>query len=312
MHCSRSKKLAVNGIMHEKESVSKENTSDARLSVKDNVRLRVMKSPTSFKKMDLGEMNISQALPQASSTTLSANTSTKVTTTKSKNIVKAHSSLNAPNSKPLRLRIVLLGSERTGKSCLIKRYCEKRFVSKYMPTIGIDYGATKICVDKCDVSVHIFDTSGSDLFTDVRNEFYYDAHGILVVFDVTKRDTFDSLNEWIYEIKAELQRRISHQSKNDSLESNPPVVLICGNKTDLLDGKGTNKNDHNCVEEIEARLWADVHGFQYYETSASTGEGVSDMFSTFFSNIVRQQLDVMTHGGKLPKTPASARYIIMR
>ena len=44
----------------------------------------------------------------------------------------------------MRLRIVLVGSERTGKSCLIKRYCEKRFVSKYLPTIGIDYGATKI------------------------------------------------------------------------------------------------------------------------------------------------------------------------
>ena len=48
------------------------------------------------------------------------------------------------SARPMRLRIVLVGSEKTGKSCLIKRYCEKRFVAKYLPTIGIDYGATKI------------------------------------------------------------------------------------------------------------------------------------------------------------------------
>ena len=68
------------------------------------------------------------------------------------------------NNKPLRLRIVLVGDECTGKSCLIKRYCEKRFVTKYLPTIGIDYGATKIFVDKREVGIHIFDTSGCNHF----------------------------------------------------------------------------------------------------------------------------------------------------
>jgi small GTP-binding protein len=70
--------------------------------------------------------------------------------------------LKPKHSRPanLRLRIVLVGDEQTGKSCLIKRYCEKRFVSKYLATIGIDYGATKIFVDKREVAIHIFDTSG--------------------------------------------------------------------------------------------------------------------------------------------------------
>ena len=54
----------------------------------------------------------------------------------------------ATGLRPIRVRIVMVGAEKTGKSCLIKRYCEKRFVSKYMATIGIDYGATKIYVDK--------------------------------------------------------------------------------------------------------------------------------------------------------------------
>ena len=74
-------------------------------------------------------------------------------------------------AKPLRLRIVLVGDEQTGKSCLIKRYCEKRFVSKYLPTIGIDYGATKIFVDKREVGIHIFDTSGKT--TSVQSNTYF-------------------------------------------------------------------------------------------------------------------------------------------
>ena len=55
--------------------------------------------------------------------------------------------------KPMRVRIVIAGMEGAGKSCIIKRYCEKRFVAKYLPTVGIDYGATRIFVDKREVSI---------------------------------------------------------------------------------------------------------------------------------------------------------------
>ena len=54
-------------------------------------------------------------------------------------------------SRPMRVRIVIAGPEQSGKSCIIKRYCEKRFVTKYLPTVGIDYGATRIYVDKKEV-----------------------------------------------------------------------------------------------------------------------------------------------------------------
>ena len=52
------------------------------------------------------------------------------------------------------MRIVIAGPEQSGKSCIIKRYCEKRFVAKYLPTVGIDYGATRIFVDKREVNIH--------------------------------------------------------------------------------------------------------------------------------------------------------------
>ncbi len=127
------------------------------------------------------------------------------TTTKSSPSSSTSSSSSRLN-RPLRLRIALAGAEGSGKSCIIKRYCEKRFVARHQPTVGIDYGATRIYVDGREVSVHVFDTSGDPLFKDVRNEFYRDAHGIVLVFDVASRASFDALCDWTKEIYSELAR----------------------------------------------------------------------------------------------------------
>lgn len=103
--------------------------------------------------------------------------------------------------KPLKIKIISVGNCEVGKSCIIKRYCEKRFVNKYLQTIGIDYGVTKVSVRDRDVKLNIFDMSGHKLFHDIRNEFYKDTQGALLVFDVTDKSSFDSLNNWLDEIK---------------------------------------------------------------------------------------------------------------
>jgi len=191
------------------------------------------------------------------------------------------------SGKPLRVRIVIAGAEAGGKSCIIKRYCEKRFVAKYLPTVGIDYGATRIFVDKREVSVHIFDTSGLSLFTEVRNEFYRDAHGLLLVMDVTRRESFDCLTDWLQEIKLELSR--------DGRLLDNTVCFLAANKCDVAP-------DRREVDDMEARLWAELHGFNFFETSASTGVGITDMFQAFFSQIVR-----LADSGLGTKTPKQGK-----
>jgi len=189
--------------------------------------------------------------------------------------------------KPLRIRIVIAGAEGVGKSCIIKRYCEKRFVAKYLPTIGIDYGATRIFVDKREVSVHIFDTSGLQLFKEVRNEFYREAHGLLLVTDVSRRESFDSLGEWIKEIKLELGR------EGRGLDNT--VCFLAANKSDVAP-------DRREVDELEAKLWSELHGFSYFDTSASNGSGITDMFQAFFSQLVR-----LADSGLGTKTPRQGK-----
>ena len=67
----------------------------------------------------------------------------------------------------LRVKVLSVGDTETGKSCLIKRYCEKRFINKYLPTIGVDFGVTNIDVDNKKLKVNLFDLSGHAAFKEV-------------------------------------------------------------------------------------------------------------------------------------------------
>ncbi|GAB1598072.1 dnaJ homolog subfamily C member 27-like [Argonauta hians] len=182
---------------------------------------------------------------------------------------------NSPR-KPSRLRVkfITMGEPEVGKSCVIKRYCEKRFVHKYLSTIGIDYGVTKIQIKNHDVRLNIFDMAGHPMFYEVRNEFYRDTQGALLVFDLSRRCTFESLDQWLVEM-------------NEMTNCNNMVVCVCGNKVDK----------RRVVDELEGRLWADSHGFHYFETSALTGEGILEMFNTILGNIVTT---IENGGTKIP------------
>lgn len=186
--------------------------------------------------------------------------------------------------KPLRIKIISIGNSEVGKSCIIKRYCEKRFVPKYLQTIGIDYGVTKVNLDNTELKVNIFDMSGHALFDQIRNEFYKDTQGAILVFDVTDKSSFENLDLWINEIKQELK------SNGDSIEN--IVFVVCANKIDR--GK-------RVVDEGDARIWALSKGFHYFETSASSGAGINEMFETLLSEIV----NTFENGGKIKQANAT-------
>ncbi|KAL7646713.1 UNVERIFIED_CONTAM: hypothetical protein RMT77_001966 [Armadillidium vulgare] len=166
----------------------------------------------------------------------------------------------------VRIRILSLGNSGTGKSCLIKRYCEKRFSAKYVPTIGIDYGSTIVDVDGRRLSVHFFDTSGSPLFKDVRSEFYHDMQGILLTYSVTDRGSFNDLESWMDELKEHLGPQ----------EGWNLVVVVCGTRTDTGGAHGRQ------VSETDGRSWAEKHKFPHILTSAALGVGVTQAFYTIF------------------------------
>lgn len=163
----------------------------------------------------------------------------------------------------IRIKIISLGDTSVGKSCLIKRYCEGKFVAKYIPTIGVDYGVKPVSLGDFEVRVNIWDLAGPREYVEVRNEFYKDAQGGVLVYDVTNRSSFESLSAWVEETK-----------RNGASDM---VLVVAATKADQPSRKVTEK---------EGRDWAMSQGMQFFEVSAASGEGVAFLFSSLFACVL--------------------------
>jgi DnaJ family protein C protein 27 len=148
------------------------------------------------------------------------------------------------------MQLISIGDTKTGKSCIIKRYCEGRFVQKYITTIGVDYGVKKVTVNGKKVAVNFFDLSGSSEYEEIRNPFLEDSQVILLVFDLDNRESFNNLSKWEQLLK----------SNGVNLKEN--AVFLLGNKSDLRSKE---------IDAAEAIGYAKKKGYEYFQTSASTG-----------------------------------------
>jgi len=184
-------------------------------------------------------------------------------------------------AKALRVKIMSIGSATVGKSTLIKRYCENRFVQKYIPTIGIDYGVKPVRVLGHDLKVNFFDTSGGDEFREIRTEFYSmgQSNAVLLVYDVTNRKSFLDLPAWL----EEAQRHQCGLSRTDKTSQGSPAVALFANKVDL---------GRRVVTRAEGEDFAAAHGMRYFETSAATGEAVTDAMQYLFEQAVSHHLEL--------------------
>lgn len=188
--------------------------------------------------------------------------------------------------KKSRIKVLSIGDTETGKSCLIKRYCERRFITKYFPTIGVDFGVTKVSTNGHELKVNLFDLSGHEAFKEVRNEFYKDTQAVMLVYDVNRPYTLHALDSWLNEIKT----YIGNPKQIETL-----VFVVFANKTDQL---------RNQLDFDQGKLWADKNGCLYCETSANTGDGVSEAFEKMFEGVV----EVLQTGTKSKSTPVMQDY----
>lgn len=170
--------------------------------------------------------------------------------------------------RPPHVKLISLGDTKTGKSCLIKRFCEKRFVPKYLQTIGIDYGTTVVKTpEKNNLKLHIFDTGGHRCFQQIREEFYENTQAILLTFSMADKNSYLNIHKyWLPEIKKNLEFEIDHI-----------VFVICGTHSDSSQLE---------VNSDEARLWVERHpGWKYFETSSQSGENVQACFEYIFTEL---------------------------
>ncbi len=170
-------------------------------------------------------------------------------------------------------KLILGGDNGVGKTSMVMRFVHDSYQESYKATIGTNI-MKKECVFKdlnTKVRFIIWDLAGQAQFARVRQMYLKNSEAGLLVFDVTKRETFDKIKKWHEEILKD--------SKNMSL-------VLVGNKIDLL--------DQRVVEKEEAEALANELGLSYFETSAKDGNGVNDAFRMLALQIIDKFITVKT------------------
>ncbi|KPI88981.1 putative ras-related rab-4 [Leptomonas seymouri] len=157
------------------------------------------------------------------------------------------------------MKLIVIGDSGSGKSCLLHRFIEDTFSEDQTQTIGIEYGAKIVDLGGARVKLQIWDTAGQERYKSVTRSYYRGAMGCLIVYDVTNRSSYESVPQWLSDVR--------------QLAGNDVVVMLIGNKNDLV-----KVNNCRAVQHNEASLYAQQNGILYFETSAATGEFVTEAF----------------------------------
>ena len=161
------------------------------------------------------------------------------------------------------IRLVLLGDSTVGKTNLVLRFTENVFSDNSLPTLGQDFKSKLITLkSKKTAKINIWDTGGQERYMSINKSIYQKVDGVMLVYDITNRETFTNTENWIKEIK--------------EFNHNMPIMLV-GNKADL--------NNERIVEYEEGKKYADDNKLKFIEVSALNGENVDKAFIEFGNDI---------------------------
>ena len=152
------------------------------------------------------------------------------------------------------LKIIILGSSEVGKTCILNRYFHNEFKENVLSTVGIDFQTKFFKFDDQKIKVNYIDTAGQEKFRAISVNYLKGTNGVILVFDITNKETFDLLESWLNELK-------------DTNKSNISKVLV-GNKSDLAENREVTVEDAN--------KFANNINCKYFEASAKTGENINE------------------------------------
>ncbi|KZV53331.1 hypothetical protein F511_07625 [Dorcoceras hygrometricum] len=162
-------------------------------------------------------------------------------------------------------KIVLIGDSAVGKSQLLARFARNEFSLESKATIGVEFQTKTLAIDNKTVKAQIWDTAGQERYRAVTSAYYRGAVGAMLVYDMTKRQSFDHMARWLEELRG-------HADKNI-------VIMLIGNKCDL----GTLR----AVPTEDAQEFAERENLYFMETSALEATNVESAFMTILSEIYR-------------------------
>ncbi|KAJ1428596.1 ras-related protein rab-2B-like protein [Ochromonadaceae sp. CCMP2298] len=170
-------------------------------------------------------------------------------------------------------RFLIVGEPSVGKTSLLLRYKDGQFYMDQKTTIGVDYKAKEVQIGGEALKLQIWDTAGQERFRSINASFYLKAQGIIVVFDITDRETFNAVPRWLNDIRDHAQESC--------------VIQLCVNKTDLPE-------EYRAVSKAEYVAFAQDHGLDIVECSAKSGLNVEVAFETLAARVLATNRENLT------------------
>ena len=156
------------------------------------------------------------------------------------------------------IKILTLGDTMVGKSSIVLRFSEDKFDDNQFATIGIDFKTKYIKIADSSVKVLIWDTAGQEKFQNIAKQYYKGANGVLLIYDIGSRKSFERIDFWLKELK-----------ENNRIEE--LFICLVGNKIDL--------EDKRVITTEEGEKYAKDNNILFFEVSAKTGKGVVELFN---------------------------------
>jgi Ras-related protein Rab-11A len=177
-------------------------------------------------------------------------------------------------------KVLILGDSFVGKTNMLKRFLNDEFDMNTKETVGVEFGSKNFIMDEKDiVKAQIWDTAGQERYRSVTKAYYKGAKGALLVYDISRRNTFENIDNWLIDLRTNGDKDI--------------LIILIGNKCDLIDKREVS------VEEAQTK--AEQYNIAYMETSAKNGDNIIKAFSelvsqVYYANITMQQNNVQIEG----------------
>ncbi|XP_010033086.2 ras-related protein Rab11C [Eucalyptus grandis] len=160
-------------------------------------------------------------------------------------------------------KIVVIGDAGVGKSNILARFARREFCMEFRPNIGFEFATMILKVEGKMVKAQIWDTAGQERSRAITSQYYRGAVGALLVYDITKRQTFDNIERWLRQLR--------------ELAGSDIVIMLAGNKSDL--------NHIRAVPVEDGQAFADKEGLLVLETSALDATNIERAFQTILTQI---------------------------
>ncbi|CAJ0952378.1 unnamed protein product [Ranitomeya imitator] len=170
-------------------------------------------------------------------------------------------------------KIVVVGNSSVGKTSFLRRFCEDSFYPGTSATVGIDYSVKTVTVENCQVALQLWDTAGQERYRSITKQFFRKADGVIVMYDITSKDTFTAVRQWLTSVE-------------EGAGENIPILML-GNKTDIDKEREVpcGLGDHLAkpfdwtvpsLEDSTKSCFKEDCSLIFYECSASSGHNVKE------------------------------------